>query len=73
MAELINGVEVSNISITYAKLIMDGVYTFDKVKKRFKSDCAVVLVAMDYEDKVTDETYLAEAKDRLAKAQENNE
>lgn len=70
MAEIIKGIEVSNLAITYAELIMDGVYTFDKVKTRFKGDCAIVLVAMGCEDKVTDEVYLVEAKDRLEKAQQ---
>ncbi len=66
MSMEINGYEVSAMSVNYAFLIEDGCYTFNKVKKSRKSDVALVLVLWGDEDLVTDETYLAEAKKRIA-------
>lgn len=60
---------VSKLAVNYATLIQEGVYTFDKVPKRYKLDTAIVLVLWECEDLVTDETYLAQAK---AKIEENN-
>ena len=68
MSEIVNGVEVKATSIIYAQLIIEGVYTFERVVKYFKSDTAVVLVSLGAEDKITDATYLQEAKDRIAEA-----
>ena len=68
MSEIYNGVEVKSMSVIYAELIMEGAYTFEKVVKYFKSDTAVVLVCLGAEDLVTDETYLIEAKERIARA-----
>ena len=68
MSEIVNGVEVKATSIIYAQLIIEGVYTFERVVKYFKGDTAVVLVTLGAEDLVTDATYLAEAKKRIAEA-----
>ena len=73
MSEIVNGVEVKATSIIYAQLIIEGIYTFNKVVKYFKSDTAVVLVSLGAEDLVTDATYLAEAKDRIAEAEEKQQ
>lgn len=76
MGEIIGGVEVSYLAINYASLIVEDMYSFDKVKKRFKLDTAICLVVWGYEDKVTgsDETGkpLADlAKEKIEKAQES--
>ena len=68
MSEIVNGVEVKATSIIYAQLIIEGVYTFERVVKYFKSDTAVVLVTLGAEDLVTDKAYLEEAKKRIAEA-----
>ena len=68
MSEIVNGVKVKATSIIYAQLIIEGVYTFERVVKYFKSDTAVVLVTLGAEDLVTDATYLAEAKQRIEQA-----
>ena len=72
MAEILNnGIEVTSTSIFYAKCIQDGIYTYAKVPKRFKLDTAIVLCTMNLEDLVTDEDYLAQAKERIAQAESN--
>ena len=68
MSEVWNGVEVKSMSVIYAQLILEGRYTFERVVKYFKSDTAVVLVSLGAEDLVTDASYLTEAKDRIAEA-----
>ena len=68
MAEIWSGVSVKSMSVIYAYLILDGTCTFKEVVKYFKSDTAVVLVSLGAEDKITDATYLQEAKDRIAEA-----
>ena len=68
MSEVWNGVEVKSTSILYAQAILEGVMTFKRVAKYFKSDTAVVLVVLGAEDLVTDATYLAEAKQRIEQA-----
>ncbi|WP_294405262.1 hypothetical protein [uncultured Clostridium sp.] len=70
MSEVIGGVNVKATSIIYAQLIMEGVYTFDRVVKYFKADTAVVLVVLGAEELVTDATYLAEAKERIVAAEQ---
>lgn len=74
MSEMLNGVEVKSMSVIYAELIIDGVCTFKRVAKYFKSDTAVVLVCLGAEDKITDPAYLEEAKKRIAEHEaENNQ
>lgn len=73
MSETLKNVKVSNLSITFAQLIESNMITFDDVKSRFKSDVAVVLIVDGYEDKITDEKYLNEAKKRLEDAAEKEE
>ena len=68
MSEVWNGVEVKSTSILYAQAILEGVMTFKRVSKYFKSDTAVVLVVLGAEDLVTDKAYLAEAKQRIEQA-----
>ena len=68
MAEIWSGVNVKSMSVIYAYLILDGTCTFKEVVKYFKSDTAVVLVSLGAEDKITDQTYLAEAKQRIEQA-----
>ena len=68
MSENIKGFEVSAIAVNYAYTIESGWYTFEQVPKRKKSDTALVLVLWGDEDLVTDATYLAEAKKRIAEA-----
>ena len=64
----VNGVEVKSMAVIYASLITDGLYTFERVKKYWKSDVAVVLVSLGADDLITDPAYLQEAKDRIAEA-----
>ena len=73
MSEIVNGVEVKATSIIYAQLIIEGIYTFERVVKYFKSDTAVVLVSLGAEDLITDSTYLQEAKQRIEQAKEVQE
>ena len=68
MSEIWNGVEVTSMSVIYSNLIVDGVYTFKRVPKYWKSDVAVVLVSLGAEELITDETYLEKAKERIAAA-----
>ena len=68
MSEIVNGVEVKSMAVIYASLITDGLYTFERVKKYWKSDVAVVLVSLGADDLITDPAYLEEAKDRIAEA-----
>ena len=68
MAEIWSGVNVKSMSVIYAYLILDGTCTFKEVVKYFKSDTAVVLVSLGAEDKITDKTYLEEAKQRIEQA-----
>ena len=68
MAEIWSGVNVKSMSVIYAYLILDGTCTFKEVVKYFKSDTAVVLVSLGAEDKITDQTYLEEAKQRIEQA-----
>ena len=68
MSEIWSGVSVKSMSVIYAYLILDGTCTFKEVVKYFKSDTAVVLVSLGAEDKITDPTYLEEAKKRIADA-----
>ena len=68
MSEIWSGVEVTSMSVIYSNLIVDGVYTFKRVPKYWKSDVAVVLVSLGAEDLITDPNYLAEAKERIEKA-----
>ena len=68
MSEIVNGVEVKSMAVIYASLITDGLYTFERVKKYWKSDVAVVLVSLGADDLITDPTYLEEAKQRIAEA-----
>ena len=74
MSEILNGVEIKSTSVIYAELILNGVCTFKRVAKYFKSDTAIVLVALGAEDLVTDPVYLEEAKKRIAEHEaENNQ
>ena len=68
MSEIWNGVEVTSMSVIYSNLIVDGVYTFKRVPKYWKSDVAVVLVSLGAAELLTDPNYLAEAKQRIADA-----
>ena len=68
MSEIIEGVEIKSMAVIYSSLIVDGLYTFKRVKKYWKSDVAVVLVSLGAEDKITDSSYLEEAKKRIAEA-----
>ena len=68
MSEIWSGVEVTSMSVIYSNLIVDGVYTFKRVPKYWKSDVAVVLISLGAEELITDEKYLAEAKERIEKA-----
>lgn len=72
MAEIWSNVEVKSMSVIYAYLILEGSCTFKRVVKYFKSDTAVVLVSLGAESLITDETYLTEAKERIAKANKDN-
>ena len=72
VSEIVNGVEVKSMAVIYASLITDGIYTFERVKKYWKSDVAVVLISLGAEDLITDTTYLTEAKKRIEQAGENN-
>ena len=69
----IKGYEVSAIAVNYAYLVEEGFYTFNKVNKKKKSDCALVLVLWGDEDLVTDEKYLEEAKKRIAEHEAQQE
>ena len=71
MSEIWSGVNVKSMSVIYAYLILDGTCTFKEVVKYFKSDTAVVLVSLGAEDKITDQTYLEEAKQRIAEANQS--
>ena len=73
MSEILNGVEVKSMSVIYAELIIDGVCTFKRVAKYFKSDTAVVLVSLGAEDLITDQAYLQEAKQRIEQAGEKQQ
>lgn len=73
MSEVWSGVEVKSTSILYAQAILEGVMTFKRVAKYFKSDTAVVLVVLGAEDLVTDKAYLEEAKKRIAEANQAEE
>lgn len=64
-------ITVSNISVTYANAIMWNVATFDRAHKRLKSDIALILYINGCEDLITDETYIEEAKQRVAEAEAN--
>lgn len=66
MSMEIQGYTVAAMSVNYAYLIEDGLYTFNKVKKSRKSDVALILCVWGDEELVTDEKYLAEAKKRMA-------
>ena len=68
MSEIVNGVEVKSMAVIYASLITDGLYTFERVKKYWKSDVAVVLISLGADDLITDPTYLEEAKQRIEEA-----
>lgn len=70
MSEIWSGVEVTSMSVIYSNLIVDGVYTFKRVPKYWKSDVAVVLISLGAEELITDATYLAEAKERIAEAEQ---
>ena len=45
MSEILNGVEVKSTSVIYAELILNGVCTFKREAKYFKSDTEIVNVA----------------------------
>lgn len=73
MSEMLKGMGIKNISITYAQAIVEGWKTFNKVPKYFKSDCAVALIVLfGAEDKITDQKYLDEAKQRITEAQQED-
>ena len=61
--------EISSLAINYANVIMWGMKPFNKAPKRLKSDIAVVLYISGCEDLITDETYIEEAKERVADAE----
>ena len=64
-------IEVQNLAVTYANVIMWGIKSFDKAPKRLKSDIALILYVNGCEDLITDETYLEEAKERVEEAEAN--
>ena len=74
MSEIIKGMELMNLSITYAEAIVQGWKTFKQVPKYFKSDTAVALIAIyNAEELITDPAYVVEAKERIAAAEEQEE
>ena len=73
MSEVFKGYEVKSTSIIYAELILEGYCTFNNVARYFKADTALVLVLMGAEELVTDEKYLQQAKDKIAKHDSENE
>ena len=68
MPIILGNVSLSALAVNCAYLVEEGFMTFDDVSKRRKSDCAVALVVWGDEDLVTDPNYLAEAKQRIAEA-----
>ena len=71
MAEIMNGLEVSNLAINTATLIFEGYKTFDKCHVKLKLDCAICLILWGAEDLITEEEYLNKAKEKIAEAQAN--
>ena len=63
--------EISSLAINYANVIMWGMKPFSKAPKRLKSDIALILYVNGCEDLITDETYIEEAKERVAEAETN--
>lgn len=75
MSELITGnggkIELKNLAVNYASCIVTGYKTFAKSPSALKSDIAVALIIWGYEDLVTIESYVDEAKQRIAEAETN--
>ena len=68
-----NGVkiEVSNLSVVYANCIMWGAKSFTTCPARLKLDTAIILIINGYPELVTNETYLAQAQEKIAEAEAN--
>ena len=64
-------IEVQNLAVTYANVIMWGIKSFNKAPKRLKSDIALILYVNGCEDLITDKTYVEEAKERVEEAEAN--
>lgn len=70
MAELIQGLTISNLARNYGEVIEDGFKTFIQVPKNdvFRLDVATYLVFKNRNELVTDEDYLDRAVTRVDEA-----
>lgn len=64
---------VSNSSIFYANMIVEGVTNFGRCPKKLRSDVAFILVVLGQDDLVTDLSCLNEAKERYTEFQKNHQ
>ena len=75
MSELITGnggkIELKNLAVNYASCIVSGYKTFAKSPSALRSDISVALIIWGYEDLITIESYVEEAKQRIAEAENN--